>query len=386
MSNSEHPCLSCEQPLPIEVVSCPYCGFAIGNGEAPEAWMGELIDDKYEVEELLGAGGMGMVFKARRTLLGDEVALKILFPHFLKSDLQRRLFTDEAISTAQVSHPNVIMIYDADIDQRFKVAYMVMELLRGQSFKELMISEAPMRPSTLYPIFIQVCEGLHAAHHMSIIHRDLKPDNIFLAMSDEGELVAKVLDFGIAAVRGEVKEDEQNKLLGTLRYMAPEQCRGEATSPATDLYALGVILYESLTRQRATGKTIDAVLYEQPKPLNQQLPAEKSLPLELEALVMQLLEKEPSARPSSALEVARRLKQLQDPFASLDEPTPQANPFGLNPFSARAPAEGPSASLATDFEVNEPTGAAPIESRSSLTPLLVIAGLCLLIFLISWWL
>jgi len=353
--------------------------------------MGETIDGKYEVEELLGAGGMGMVFKARRALLGDEVALKILFPHLLKSDLQRRLFTDEAISTAQVSHPNVITIYDAFTDEQYKVSYMAMELLKGQSFKELMLSEAPMAPKLLYPIFIQACAGLHAAHHMNIIHRDLKPDNIFLSVSDDGEMVAKVLDFGIATVMGDVKEDEHNKLLGTLRYMAPEQCRGEPTSPATDLYAIGVILYESLTRQRATGKTVEAVLYEVPPRVNERLTPDKMIPIEFEELVMQLLAKDPKERPQSALEVQRRLQRLEDPFKSFDEPSAQQkNPFGLTPFgSTPAAVTRSSASASSTDELLDSTehtgvfesGAEPARSVMWIT----VGALCLLIFAIAYW-
>lgn len=385
MSKIEHPCLSCYQPLPIEVVSCPYCGFALGNGEAPEAWMGEIIDGKYEVEELLGAGGMGMVFRARRALLGDEVALKILFPHLLKSDLQRRLFTDEAISTAQVSHPNVITIYDAYTDEQYKVSYMAMELLSGQSFKELMLSEAPMAPQLIYPIFIQACAGLHAAHHMNIVHRDLKPDNLFLSISDSGDMVVKVLDFGIATVMGDIKEDEQNKLLGTLRYMAPEQCRGNPTSPATDLYAIGVILYESLTRQRATGKTVDAVLYEVPPSLNERLPPDKMVPLELEELVMQLIEKDPAKRPQSALEVQRRLQRLEDPFKSFDEPIQGSNPFGKTPFGHTAASVSLSTTEHEAWEGEEHTGIVDgIDQPSNRRVGIIVSGLCLVIFVLAY--
>ena len=134
------------------------------------------------------------------------------------------------------------------IDETYGIAYMAMELLEGFTFKEFMLSEAPMPPERLYPIFTQVCDGLSAAHEVGIIHRYLKPDNLFLCQSSSGDFEVKVLDFGIATVMGHYHEDESNKLLGTLRYMAPEQCRGEAVSPPTDLYALGVILYESLTR------------------------------------------------------------------------------------------------------------------------------------------
>ena len=315
MSSTAHPCMRCKQALSIEYVQCPYCGFEMGNGEAPEAWMGEILDGKYMIEEVLGVGGMGMVFRAERNLIGDEVALKILYPHFLKSPLQRRLFQDEAIATAQLNHPNVVTLYDADIDQQFEVAYMAMEILEGYTFKEMMLTEAPMKPAMIYPVFIQVCDGLSAAHHVQIIHRDLKPDNLFLCPDEDKGVLVKILDFGIATVVGVENKDESNKLLGTLRYMAPEQCKGEPCTPQTDLYALGVILYESLTRQRATGKTVEAVISERVKPPNERLPAEQAISADLEALVMQLLAKNPQDRPQSAMEVKHRLALLQEPFA-----------------------------------------------------------------------
>ena len=315
MSNPAHPCIRCQRPLTLEVVQCPYCGFELGNGESPEAWLGESLDRKYEVEEILGIGGMGMVFKANRSLIGDQIALKILFPHFLKNPLQRRLFEDEAVLTAQLDHPNVITLYDADIDSEYQVAYMAMELLDGYTFKEFMLAEAPMAPSLLYPIFTQVCDGLSAAHQIGLIHRDLKPDNLFICIENHDEVV-KILDFGIATVMGEVHEDESNKLLGTLRYMSPEQCRGEPCTPQTDLYALGVILYESVTRQRTSGKTIESVLYDEIIPPNQHLSSDQHIPQEFEALIMSLLHKDPSQRPRSALEVREHLKRLQNPFAN----------------------------------------------------------------------
>ncbi|MBM4292737.1 MAG: hypothetical protein FJ138_16085 [Deltaproteobacteria bacterium] len=401
MSDAGHPCLQCERPLSIEHVSCPHCGFALGNGEAPEAWMGEVIDHKYEIEELLGAGGMGMVFRARRARLGDEVALKILFPHFLKSPLQRRLFQDEAIATAQLSHPNVIVIYDADIDPTHQVAYMAMELLQGQTFKDLMLAEAPMAPAALYPIFMEVCDGLSAAHEVGIVHRDLKPDNLFLADAGGGRRVTKVLDFGIATVAGALKEDESNKLLGTLRYMSPEQCRGEACGPAADLYALGVILYEALTRQRATGKTVEAILYEETPPLNERLPADKQVPVDLEGLVMELLRKDAEARPRSALEVRRRLKALADPFAQLNDAPPQA-PFGARadarahlaasalgappPPPLRSPARAPAGPLAEGDPVAQPAPT-PVVDRAPPPPratLLIASALCIFAVAVSY--
>ena len=314
MAQSTSGCMRCGVEIPPELIQCPSCGFALGSGEAPEAWMGETIDGKYEVEEILGVGGMGMVFKARRKMIGDEVALKILFPKFMKSELQRRLFRSEAIATAALNDPHVITIFDTEIDEEYGVAYMAMEILEGFTFKELMLSEAPMAPERLYPIFIQVCDGLNAAHNSGIIHRDLKPDNLFLCKAANGGFHVKILDFGIATVMGQYHEDESNKLLGTLRYMAPEQCRGEAVSPPTDLYALGVIMYESLTRQRATGKSVEAVLYDKIKPLNEHLPKDKSISLTFEQLIMGLLSKQVEKRPQSATELKALLQGVADPL------------------------------------------------------------------------
>ena len=276
--------------------------------------MGETLHGKYLIEEILGVGGMGMVFKATRLLIGDEIALKILFPKYFKSDLQRRLFTDEARSTAMLDHPNVICVYDADIDDDFGIAYIAMELLTGIPFKELMIAEAPMQPERLYPIFTQVCAGLSAAHQMNIVHRDLKPDNLFLCPDGLGGFDVKVLDFGIATVSGQLRKDEENKLLGTLRYMAPEQCLGEPSVPQTDLYALGVIVYESLTRQRASGKSIDAILYDPIIPPRERLPEDSAPPHRFEQLVMRLLSKAISDRPTSALEVKQELETIANPL------------------------------------------------------------------------
>lgn len=326
MSSAPQPCMRCQELIPSELVQCPHCGYELGSGEAPEAWMGETINRKYEVEEILGVGGMGMVFRATRSFIGDEVALKILFPKYLRSDLQRRLFRDEAIATAQLDHPNVIHVYETDIDEERGVAYIAMELLEGFSFKEFMLAEAPMTPERIYPIFAQVCDGLSAAHQAGIVHRDLKPDNLFLSEASDGGFKVKVLDFGIATVVGQVRADEENKLLGTLRYMAPEQCRGEPTTPQTDLYALGVILYESLTRQRASGKSIEAVLYDEVTPPNQCLPSDRALPQKLEYLIMTLLSKPSHMRPGSALEVRDTLNVLANPLsAALKTPNPYVN-------------------------------------------------------------
>ncbi len=309
---------------------CPRCGGQLGSIDshcgacgqqrpdaAPEDWIGQLVDEKYKIEAVLGVGGMGMVFQARRVLVGDRVALKLLFPRFLRSPLQRRLFRDEAIASARLSHPNVVTIFDAELDSEGQ-AYIAMELLKGRSFKSFLLERAPMQPEELLPLAVQICQGLEAAHQAQIVHRDLKPDNIFL----EGESQrVKLVDFGIAAMLDVEQDEEQFKLLGTLRYMAPEQCLGNPVDARCDLYALGVLLYESLTRRRATGRSLSAVLREPVQAPNQLLSPEQQLPLALEGLLLSLLEKDPARRPESARVVAEHLQEI---LAPPPQPLPRA--------------------------------------------------------------
>jgi len=273
-----------------------------------------VIDGKYEILEVVGVGGMGMVFRARRTLVGDEVALKVLFPRFLESELQRRLFQDEAVASARLSHPNVVTVFDAELDPEQGYAYIAMELLRGRTYKVLLREEAPMPPEVVLPLMEQVCAGLVAAHQARVIHRDLKPDNIFLEEREGEAPRVKLVDFGIAAMLdADERDEDQRRLLGTLRYMAPEQCRVGPVDERADLYALGVVMYESLTRRRATGKTISAVLTDEVVPPNMLLEEDQHLPHALENLVMRLLAKDPAGRPGSAVEVKRLLAGVNAP-------------------------------------------------------------------------
>lgn len=309
---SSHPCPRCGAHVTPDATHCGTCGQPQPEpDEAPEAWLGRVIDGRYELLRVLGVGGMGMVFEARRVLVGDAVALKVLFPRFLESRLQRELFQGEAIAAARLSHPHVVTVFDADISSD-GVAYIAMELLRGQTFKALLKERAPMPVEEVVPVMVQICDGLAAAHAANVIHRDLKPDNIILEAMPSGPPRVKLVDFGIAAMLDADPRDEQKRLLGTLRYMAPEQARNEPVDARTDLYALGVVFYESLTRRRATGKTLSAVINDPVVPPNTYLDATHRLPEAVESLVLHLLEKEPERRPASALAVKARLLGLRE--------------------------------------------------------------------------
>ena len=280
------------------------------------------IDGKYIIEGVLGVGGMGMVFSARRTLVGDRVALKLLYPRFMESTLQRKLFTDEAVAVARLSHPNVVTVFDADVSEKLGVAYIAMELLEGTTLKTVLREQAPMAFQELLPIGIEICRGLTAAHNAQIIHRDLKPDNIFIESLPGNKRRVKLVDFGIAAMLDEERKEDQKQRIGTLRYMAPEQCQGRSIDARADLYALGVILYEGLTRRRATGKSVTDVLKEVPAVPNTLLTNEEQLPHGLEDVVVRLLAKKANDRPQSAKALADFFQTLlNDPSRKIEATT-----------------------------------------------------------------
>ncbi len=362
---SHMPCQECGAPVPASATHCPTCDAQqVGSARPPEHWLGQTVDGKYEILDVLGVGGMGMVFRARRVLVGDDVALKVLFPRLLRSSLQRRLFRDEAIAAARLSHPNVVTVFDTDLAGD-DTAYIAMELLEGTPLKALLKDEAPMDPRRLLPIAIQMCEGLAAAHDKHIVHRDLKPDNVFLEARGDGVPRVKLVDFGIAAMMDIDASDEQHKLLGTVRYMAPEQCRGDAIDQRADLYALGVLLYEGLTRRRATGKSLSAVLHGDVTPPNELLAPPKQIPLSLENLLMRLLAKHPDDRPPNARAVRDALADV------LEELTGAAAPVAP---TAILPTLEPTTSAATPVALSPPQ-AEPPRRRAPLWLGLLIAGL-----------
>jgi serine/threonine protein kinase len=214
---------------------------------------GTRIDDRYEIIDALGAGGMGQVYRARRIRLGDEVAIKVTqAAHSTPADARER-FLRESRACAQLRHPNIVGILDFDFDASNQ-PFMVMELLSGPSLREEIELEAPMSPARVAEILAPVAAALQLAHDRGITHRDLKPANIVVHRYDSGERVYKVIDFGLAAMKAaagdETRLTDPGLFLGTLAYAAPEQVRGEAVTPATDIYALGGIAYEMLTGAR----------------------------------------------------------------------------------------------------------------------------------------
>ena len=200
----------------------------------------------YKITDKLGEGGMGVVYKAQDTKLDRPVALKFLAPHLLRDEEGRKRFEREAKAAAKLDHPNICTVYEIDeVDGR---TFIVMAFLEGRPLSER-IDEGPLKLPEALSIAIQMAEGLEAAHQKGITHRDIKPDNVMLMSGSRG--LVKLMDFGLAQLAGSSQFTREGTTLGTVNYMSPEQAEGAPTGQATDLWSLGVVLYEMIAGRKA---------------------------------------------------------------------------------------------------------------------------------------
>jgi serine/threonine protein kinase/dipeptidyl aminopeptidase/acylaminoacyl peptidase len=295
----------------------------------------------YEVLELIGAGGMGEVYKARDQRLGRDVAVKVMPASFASDPERLRRFEQEARAVASLSHPNILAVHD--IGQHARQPYMVSELLQGESLREV-LTRGPLPQRKAIDYGVQIAHGLAAAHSKDIAHRDLKPDNVFITRDGR----VKILDFGLAktvqkaeAVRaGDASGDmtalapatEVGAVLGTVGYMSPEQVRGTAVDCRTDIFSFGAVFYEMLTGVRAfkrdtAAETMTAILHEDPPELS--LSGSPIAPA-LERTVRHCLEKAPEQRFQSARDLAFDLESFSTLTPVLAAPVAVKKP-GLKP-------------------------------------------------------
>jgi eukaryotic-like serine/threonine-protein kinase len=286
----------------------------------------------YEIVGSIGAGGVGEVYRARDTLLKRDVAIKILAGSFLQDPEKLRQFRQEAEAAAALNHPNILSIHH--IGEQDGVPYIVMELLRGKNLREYQGSAALPYPKALN-FALQIACGLAAAHAKRVVHRDLKPDNLFV--TDDN--CVKILDFGLAELMPPELPTDANaptdeytvqpgKVIGTLRYMSPEQVRGQRADARSDIFAFGAILYEMLAGKRAFqgetyADTIAAIMRENPAPLSQCVP---QLPPGLERIVIRCLEKNPDRRFQAASDLVFALEELTDTAGALRTMPPPIRP------------------------------------------------------------
>ena len=285
---------------------------------------GTTLDGRYEILATLGTGGMGHVYRARRPLLGDEVAIKVMQASTdAPADLKQR-FLRESRACAQLRHPNIVTILDFNVDENGQ-PYLVMELLSGPSLRDEIELHGAMSPDAVVDLLRPIAAALQLAHDREITHRDLKPANIVGHRYESGERVYKVIDFGLAAVKeasgsAETVLTDPNVFLGTLGYAAPEQLRGEPADSRTDIYTLGVMVYEMLTGRRPFEAVNRMSLINQTLSVEPVAPARHCphLPAAVDAVVLRALAKDPAARWPSVLEFFRAL----DEAAGAHAPSP----------------------------------------------------------------
>jgi serine/threonine protein kinase len=278
-----------------------------------------VLGDRYTLLEVLGDGGMARVYLAHDNVLERDVALKVLREQYANDEGFVERFRREAKNAASLNHPSIVQVYDQG-QAEDGTYYMAMEYVPGSTLKERIVREGPLDPRQAAGIASQVAEALESAHGRGIVHRDIKPQNVLLTASGD----AKVADFGIARAASSKTITGTNLVLGTAAYMSPEQVRGERVGPASDLYSLGVVLYEMLTGEQPH-KADDPIatamkhLGEPPRHPREVNPA---VPRDTNALVVKLLAKEPEDRYASAAALAEDLRRVRDGLSPL-APSPR---------------------------------------------------------------
>lgn len=301
-----------------------------------DKYLGTMLDDRYEILEVIGAGGMAVVYKAMCHRLNRYVAVKILRDELANDEEFRKRFQTEAQAVAMLSHPNIVSVYD--VSHSDGVEYIVMELIEGVTLMQYMKKKGALGWKEALHFAVQISKALEHAHEKGIVHRDIKPQNIMILK--DGTI--KVADFGIAALES-AQEKKSDQTVGSVHYIAPEQARGEQPDPRSDIYSLGVVMYEMLTgKMPYDGDTAEQVAMKHitghpvpPQELNPDIPEE------LAAITLKAMNSDINARYQSASELLRDLEDFCKQQAAanlgsgsdedveiLDVITPDVHPIG----------------------------------------------------------
>ncbi len=363
-----------------------------------------LISDRYQLGERLGSGGMSSVYKATDRVLERTVAVKILAEHLSDDDKFVARFRREALAVAKLIHPNIVQVYDTGVDNDRH--YIVMEYVEGRSCAQLLQARGPLGAEASVEVGAQACAGLEYAHRQGIIHRDVKPGNLMVIGGPAGrrgrgsghdpptgEMTVKLTDFGIARAAEQTRLTQVGSVVGTAAYLAPEQARGEEATPASDVYALGVVIYQLLTgRLPWEGSTLSelAIRRENERPLPP-TSYDPTVPHTLSTAVLRSLEGDPGRRYSTARQLAIALRAglsgQEPPGADADAPTRAlaGDTEATRRLSRTAPARRPAAPPPRRAPRPRPAAApAPARPRRSLASRLGGAiGILLVIALLA---
>jgi serine/threonine-protein kinase len=320
-------CPQCGAEYPEDALFCQKDGASLTADGGVEADLEELPAllqpgatlDKYRIEEVLGVGGMGVVYRAKHVTLGREVALKMLKPERAVDARVVKRFFSEAKAANAVGHENIIEI--SDFVETGPHKYYVMELLSGQPVS-LAVREGAFDPVRTLHVALQMADALAAVHDAGIVHRDLKPDNIYLTTRARQSDFVKILDFGVAKLGEDLagdgmKSTQAGVLIGTPAYMAPEQLEGRRVDQRADIYSFGAVVFEMLCARRVfIAKTLPELMLKhvsaQPDPPSQHAPAPQAVPPQLDAIVLRCLAKSAADRPQSFHEIVEQLMPLYE--------------------------------------------------------------------------
>jgi len=308
----------------------------------------QLLGDRYRLDERIGSGGMGVVWRATDLMLARGVAVKLLRPEYTQDSDGRARFRAEARHAGSLSHPSIAQVYDYSEEDPAGQPYLVMELVNGPSLAWL-LKEGPLDCALAMRIIGQAARGLQAAHANGLVHRDIKPGNLLVSPGWQ----VKITDFGIARLAGEATVTRTGAMICTPAYLAPERAAGAPATPSADLYSLGIVAYECLTgRVPFTGEPIAIALAHQERSLP---PLPPNVPPPVAALVAALTAKRPEGRPGSAGEVATRALQLH---AALSGPARGRN-FAAPAATPAATAAGTATGTPPPAPYGSPPGGRP---------------------------
>jgi serine/threonine protein kinase len=342
-------CPQCGKKFPNTVRICPDDGTVLEHTTPTPSHAGQVLDGKYRLDALLAEGGMGAVYRATHVMLGKTVAIKLIRSAIVASPEIVRRFQREARAATALNHPNIVAVYDLG-QTPDGTLYIAMEYIDGPSLKALIQSGRAIPAARTIAILRQVASALATAHRHNIVHRDLKPHNIMLAAGPDGSEVAKLVDFGIAKTFDESTQlTSDGSALGTPYYMSPEQIEGRTVDARSDIYALGIILYEMLVGEVPfADQSTPAVLVKQlrERPIRPSL-KNAAVPPALEAIALRCLEKDPEQRFQTA---DAFIAVLNDAAATLTAPEAANNltlPMSRTAVPPAAPGANPAQADAT---------------------------------------